>query len=357
MRISLFDTIGGGALLLVLAVLSACDTADEADSQTQAQEPELVIRLANELKPSDKIWAGSRLFKEALERESPDGRIDAGEIEVVLYDQGSVGSESQLLENTYFGALQVAQVNSSVVALVDPAYSLLNLPYLFTSGDHQKRVINGPIGDTLLKRLQRENLRGLAFFGAGLRNYFYKPLSDGECAQTASDLQGMKIRVMQNPIMIKTINAMGASSTPIAFSALFQSIRTGVVDGAENSAQIYLSNQYYEAGATCFTRTEHVADQHVLVANDDWLQSLQPKYRQRILQVAEQIVPKYNQIWTEATTQALEDMKDQGVTVNRIDKEAFLPRVRPVHEQFLQAQPDEVRALYNRIQDSADQSP
>jgi len=154
--------------------------------------------------------------------------------------------------------------------------------------------------------------------------------------------------------MINSINAIGASATPIPFSELFQALKTGVVDGAENSAKIFMSYKYDEAGCNCFTLTEHFATQHALVANRSWLDNLEPKYKKRILEVAEEIVPAFDKIWNDAIAGALQAMQEKGITVNRIsNKKAFVDRVESVSEQFFESYPVVPRTFYDRIRNIA----
>ena len=338
----------------VAALLLAGCGGDTLRGDPAPGEPRLVFRLANELTPEGRIWDVSRLFKETLERASPDGSIAAGEIEVVLYDRGMVGTERQLLENTYFGVMEVVQINSAVVSTIDPAYNLFDLPYLFVDDAHHERVLNGPIGDEMLLRLRRHGFVGLGLYGLGFRDMFYKRRG-AECVRTPEELRGLKMRVIESPIMIDAVNAMGASATPVPFSELFQALRTGVVDGADNAARLFIASRFYETGANCFTRTEHFTNQHVLIANGDWLNDLEPRYRARILAVGREIVPEFNRLWDDATRDALEEMQEYGVTVNQVDdKAAFMARVQGVSEQFLRDYPEVPRELYDRIRAAAE---
>lgn len=346
-------------LPLAGALLAACGGGDPSGSGAAGgdrREPALVFRLANELTPEGRIWDVSRLFKEELERAAPDGSVAAGEIEVVLYDRGMVGTERQLLENTYFGVMEIVQINSAVVTTIDPAYSLFDFPYLFVSEAHHEAVLNGPIGDEMLGRLRQYRLEGLGFYGLGFRDMFYRRRG-AECVRTPADLRGLKMRVIESPVMIAGINAMGASATPVPFSELFQALRTGVVDGADNAARLFIASRFYETGADCFTRTEHFTNQHVLVANHAWLEALEPRFRARIRQAAQEIVGPFNALWDDATADALQEMEQHGVTVNAVDdKREFMERVEGVSEQFLRDYPSVPRDIYERIQAAAEGS-
>ena len=336
---------------IVAILLPSCRRAAESN---RINTPGLVIRLASGMNPNTRLWEPANLFKKELEKAAPELNIEAGEIEVLFYDQGSIGSERQLLEAAYFGVIEVVQINTSVVTTVEPSYSVLNLPYLFENDAHLNNVLYGDIGTQLLNRLRNHNFQGLSFFSAGFRNMFYRSPS---CAETPEDLTGLKIRVMESPIMISGINAIGPSATPIPFSELYQSIRTGVVDGAENSINVFVASRFYEAGINCFTFTEHTTDQHVLIANAEWLDNLAPKYRTRILDVADTIIPQFNAIWEEATLQAANQIKSQGVTVNRVDnKDEFIGRVQHIADQFLATEPPFSRELYQKIKEAGNNS-
>jgi TRAP-type C4-dicarboxylate transport system substrate-binding protein len=349
-RTRVSNTCRPGLLIVSALILSACGTSGPAaETPASGVEPKLVFRLANELIPSGKIWDVSRLFIEEIERASPDGQIQAGEIDVMFFDQGMVGTERQLLENVYFGVMEVVQLNPSVVSTIEPTYNLFDLPYIFVSDQHHKAVLNGEIGDLFLERLRSHDMLGLGFYGLGFRNMFYREPGGG-CVQTPEDLRGLKMRVVESPIMINGINAMGASATPVPFSELFQSLRTGVVDGADNSAAIYTATRFYETGANCFTLTEHFTNQHMLVANAAWFDSLEPKYQARIHEVARSIVPDMTALWEEGEQAAYAEMATLGVKVNRIeDKAPFMARTESVAEQFLRDNPQVPRELYDRI--------
>lgn len=334
--------------MLVIVCLFSC--SDKPEEPPDAQAPQLAFRLALELKPDTKIWEASHLFKQELEKASQADDIEEGEISVNFYDQGAIGTERQLLEACYMGVIEVVQVNTSVVTTIEPTYAILNLPYLFINQAHHHRVLQGEIGQEMLDMLTNHKLQGLNFYSAGFRNIFYKSPPDQPCANTREGFKGLKVRVMESPVMISSINAMGASATPIPFSELYQALKTGVVDGAENSAKVFVSYNYQETGCNCFTLTEHSTDQHVLIANADWLNSIEPKYKKRILEVAKAINERYDAIWEATTQQAIDQMEAQQVRVNPLaDREAFITSVKEVHRHFFEMYPDVSRTLYDRI--------
>jgi tripartite ATP-independent transporter DctP family solute receptor len=335
------------AFILLPLLISGCGSS----SQTQtANKPKLVFRLANELKPDSRIWEASNLFRNELIKESPDGEIKAGEIDVVFFDQGTVGSERQLLESCYFDVLEMVQVNSSIVTTLDPAYNILDLPYIFVSEDQHHNVIYGDLGRKFLNRLEKYKLVGLGFYGTGFRNLFYNQKEKVEEITGPKDLRGLKIRVMESPIMINSINAIGTTAVAIPFSELFTSIRTGVVDGAENSARIFMSYSYYEAGCNQFTLTEHFANQHIIIANSRWFSSLEPKYQKRIKEVIALSQSQFDDIWATTTEESMADMQKHNVKINVVkDKSLFIESTSDVINQFVNDYPKEAEELLDDV--------
>jgi TRAP-type C4-dicarboxylate transport system substrate-binding protein len=302
------------------------------------------------MKPDSRIWEAANLLRNELEKASPDGSVAAGEIKVVFFDQGTVGSERSLLESCYFDVLEMVQVNTSVVTTLDATYNVLNMPYLFLSKQDHDGVLYGPIGDKLLGRLDRYGLKGLGFYGCGFRNMFYKHAGHPNGVRGPEDLRGLKLRVMESPIMINSVNAIGPKATPIPFSELFTSIKTGVVDGADNSAKIFMSYKYYEAGCNQFTLTEHSTDQHVIVANGKWFASLEPRYQKRITEAIEISQRQFDEVWAETIAESMAEMPGVGMTVNTVeDKTAFMKASEPVMENFAGKYGPEAEALLGEI--------
>ncbi len=337
-------------LLSLVLVPPGCRHKSNTTETAQDARPRLIFRFATEVKPDNKVWDAARLIKQELEKASPNHGIAAGEIQVEFHDRGSVGSDRKVLEACYFGVVEMVMCTSSVVTTIAPSFSLLDMPYLFVDESHHKAVLDGPIGRELLEGLREQRLLGLAFYSCGFRNLFYKRDTGLPPIQEPGDLHGMKIRVMESPVMIASIDALGASATPMPSSELFQALKTGVVDGAENNPRVFMADRYYEAGCNHFTWTEHFANQHVLIVNERWFDQLESRYQQRLRQVVRQIIPEYDRIWAQAVQEAVDQMQAHGVTVSRLaDKQHFIQNVGHIHETFLQKNRRIPMDLYHRI--------
>ncbi|MCP5111693.1 MAG: TRAP transporter substrate-binding protein, partial [bacterium] len=233
-------------------------------------------------------------------------------------------------------------------------FNLLDMPYLFADEEHHQRVLDGRIGRELLDGLRDHRLQGLAFYSCGFRHIFN---SAGRQIHGPTDLEGLKVRVMASPVMVDAINAIGASATPLPASEVFQALKTGVVDAAENNPQVFVADKYYEAGAMNLSFTRHFANQHVMVANRDWFDELgrtHPDLQRLIADVTRDIVPAYNNRWHRAVDEALETIRTEGVAVNQVeDLQPFADAVEPIYERFFLEHPTVDPSLAQRIRKAA----
>jgi len=328
------------AAIMLLFGISSC-----RNSGTGKQDAELVFRMALQPNEANKVWEAANLVKQELERRSN------GRIRVMFYPSGVLGNEQQLLETCYLGIIEMVQVTSSVVTTLDPTFDTFDMPFLFLDEEHHQKVLNGDIGTELLNGLNKNKLQGLAFYSCGFRSiYANKPVTSPE------DLSGMKIRVMESPVMIESLIRMGASATPLSASEVFTALKTGVVDGAENNPNVFVAAAHIEA-VKYYSLTRHFANQHVLVVNKEWLDIVkenQPDLHELLITVPRDIMQEYNKRWNEAIDIAFQDMTDQGGTIVEIEKEnilRFIENVQPVYDMKKETVPPE---LVERIRKEAE---
>jgi TRAP-type transport system periplasmic protein len=317
-------------------------------SLARGSAPLLTVRMALQPNRANKVWEAASLVREELERRS------GGRIAIRFYDSAVLGNERQLLEACYLGLIHIVQCTSSVVSALAPEFNLLDMPYLLAGLAHQERVLNGPVGAELLRGLRRRRLEGLAFYSCGFRHLFN---ARGRQIRTPADFSGLKVRVMTSPIMVDSFNALGASATPLAAGEVFQALRTGVVDAAENNPQVFVADRYYEAGAMNFSFTRHFSNQHVAIANRDWLDGVgqnHPEFNALIREVARGVIPEYDRRWNAGVDRALETIRERGVAMNDIaDPQPFMEKVQPVYENFFRRNPEVPRELLARIRAEA----
>jgi tripartite ATP-independent transporter DctP family solute receptor len=200
---------------------------------------ETVIKFAH-VDPEDvfasKKGAAARAFKDIVESET------SGEVIVNLFPAGQLGGERELIESTKLGTIQICMVSGAIAGYFRPAM-VLDIPYLFSSAPVAWKVLDGPFGKELSETLLKETgLRNLAYGETGFRNF----TNSKRPIKSPADMKGLKIRVMETPLYITMVKALGASPTPIAWPEVYTSLQQGVVDGQENPVGVILNNKFNE---------------------------------------------------------------------------------------------------------------
>jgi hypothetical protein len=122
------------------------------------------------------------------------------------------------------------------------------------------KVVDGPIGDEILKEFEPHGLVALAFYDSGARSFY----TTKKQIKSLEDVKGLKIRVQQSDLWVSLMQAMGANATPMPFGELYSALQTGVIDGAENNWPSYESSGHFEV-SKFYTITEHSLTPEVLV--------------------------------------------------------------------------------------------
>ena len=253
-----------------------------------------------------------------------------GRITVEIFHSMQLGGEKEALEQVQLGALEMTRVSVGVVGPIVEEFNAFNLPYFFHSVDHMHKVVDGEIGTDLLNRLEAGGLIGLGYMDAGSRSFYNKvrPI------QTIDDLKGLKIRVMQNPIFVEMVNAMGGNGLSVAFNELYTAMQTGVVDGAENNPPTYNSQNHYEI-AGHYTLTEHLMVPEIFVFSKTVWDKLPELDRQLIRKASALAVERQRELWAARETKALDALKASGINViTDVDKAPFIAATEPVRSQF-----------------------
>ncbi|MCK5486044.1 MAG: TRAP transporter substrate-binding protein DctP, partial [Desulfobacterales bacterium] len=137
-----------------------------------------------------------------------------GQIIIDVKFGGQLGKgEKKVVEQVQFGALDMARISISPVTEFVPALEAFGLPYIWSSRNHEWKVLNGSTGQRLLKDVENYKFYGLAYYESGARSFYNSKRE----IKTVADLKGLKIRVQKSKLMIDLVNTMGANATPIAF--------------------------------------------------------------------------------------------------------------------------------------------
>src|SRR5262252_2093993 len=240
----------------------------------------------------------------------------SGRLSLQMYPSMQLGGEKEMIEQAQVGALAIARVSVGPMGTLVPELNVFNLPFMFRDDAHMEKVIDGPIGDELLKKLSDHptaGLIGLCWMNAGTRNVYNskKPI------KSIDDLKGLKIRMMGNPVFVDTMNALGGNGVAMGFDQLVNAMQTGVVDGAENNAPTYATGQHYRY-AKYFSLTGHLMIPEILVFSKKIWDSLGKDDQALIVQFSKQAQQEERKLWYEMEKKSLAQMVEAGAQVNEV---------------------------------------
>jgi tripartite ATP-independent transporter DctP family solute receptor len=268
-----------------------------------------------------------------------------GRISIQMYPAMQLGGEKEMIEQAQVGALAIARISVGPMGPIVPELNVFNLPFMFRDDAHMEQVIDGPIGEEMLKKLteSKANLVGLCWMNAGTRNVYNskKPI------KSVDDLKGLKIRMMGNPVFVDTMNSLGGNGVAMGFDQLINAMQTGVVDGAENNYPTYESGQHYRY-AKYYSKTGHLMIPEILVFSKKTWEGLSKDDQTLIMKAAKEAQQEERKLWYDREKEALKKIIDAGAQVNEVaDKKAFQAAVKPVWDKYGAQHAD----LIKRIQD------
>jgi tripartite ATP-independent transporter DctP family solute receptor len=281
-----------------------------------------------------------RWIGETLERET------GGRLRIRLYHSGQLGRESEAIDMARFGVIDITRVFSGALNNAFPLTQALCLPYVFDSITHLRRVVDGEVGDAVLRSFENRNLVGLAIYDSGARCFY----NNRHPIVTPKDLHGMKMRVAASDIFIKLIRMLGANPTPMSLGETFSAMETHMIDGAENNMRSFHSSRHFEAGKY-WSETRHSYAPDVLVMSRASFLSLDPRDRELLLRLARESVPAMRAKWDASEDAARKAVLEHGIQANEVDIDAFRKAAQPLLDEY-HRQP-EIEAFYRRIRDLA----
>lgn len=258
-----------------------------------------------------------------------------GEITVDVFHGGVLGSQPDALEQVRIGAIELGNFNLGPIGPMVKEANLVSLPFIFKSIPHMFRVLDGEAGDIMGAAMGEAGVLPLAWFDAGARSFYAQ-----KAINTPADVQGLKIRVMNNDPYTAMISEMGGNPSPMAFSEVQQALKTGVVDGAENNFPSFKNVGHYEV-TTHYSLSEHLIIPECICVNTAKFNALSSEMQEAVRGAAEEAALFQREQWAIGSEQARKDVEAAGIKVNEIaDKAPFQSAMDKVYADYLAANPD-----------------
>jgi tripartite ATP-independent transporter DctP family solute receptor len=270
-------------------------------------------------------------------------KASGGKHRIKVFNKGALGSEKETIDQVKIGALELSRVNISPMNNICPLTQVPTMPFLFRSVAHMRQVLDGPVGDEILKSCESAGFVGLAFYDSGARSiYAKKPI------KTVADAKGLKIRVQQSDLWVALVGAMGANPTPMPFGEVYTGLKTGLLDAAENNIPSFDTAKHAEA-VKFYSKTEHSMAPEMLIMSKIVWDKLPKAEQDMVRTAAKASVAVQRQKWDEQEAKSLANVKAQGAQIVEVDKAGFQAVMGPVYDKFMTT-PD-MKRLVKTIQD------
>jgi tripartite ATP-independent transporter DctP family solute receptor len=277
-------------------------------------------------------------MSELLEQKS------GGKHKIKVFNKQALGSEKETIDQVKIGALDFTRVNVGPMNGICPLTQVPTMPFLFNSIAHMRAVLDGPVGDEILKSCEAVGFVGLAFYDSGARSIYAK-----KAIKTVADAKGLKIRVQQSDLWVALVSAMGANATPMPYGEVYTGLKTGLIDAAENNIPSFDTAKHVEA-VKIYSKTEHSMAPEILVMSKIVWDKLPPAEQAMVRAAAKESVAFQRQKWDEQEAKSLASVKAQGAEIVEVDKKSFQAAMGPVYEKFMTT--PEMKRLVKAAQDT-----
>ncbi|EDM48946.1 TRAP transporter substrate-binding protein [Marinobacter algicola] len=284
----------------------------------------VTLRLAHVVNEQDGFHIAAVKFQELVSERTE------GAVTIELYPNASLGDERTLLEGMQIGTVDMGVITNGPVANFVEEMAVFELPFLFSSPEEAYAVLDGPIGQELLGKLSEVNLKGLAYAERGFRN-----LTNSERpVRHPDDIDGLRVRVMENPVYVDTFRELGANAVPMAWTEALTAMQQGTIDGQENPVNVVHSFKLNET-QNYMTMSRHTYAPAIFVMGMPVWNRLPEAAQGVIEQAAQEAAEHERRVNAEMESKQLAELRASGMEiVEDPEVDAFQAAVAPVYEKY-----------------------
>jgi len=301
-----------------------------------------LIRLGHNNAVTHPVHLAAMEFAEGVAERSE------GRLKIEIYPSGQLGDTRVLSEGVRLGTVDMCWGVASFWGELEPAFYALEAGYLFKDRGHMEKVTRGEIGKELgTKRLPLRGVRILAYNYAGQRHL----TNNKRPVHGPKDMKGLKIRTPEADSNIVTVQAMGATATPIPFQEVYVALQQGVADGQENPIPSIYAMKFHEV-QRYLSLTGHIISVGLYAINEITYQRLPEDLKKVLTDSAQHAADNLGNLYATQERDLLSILGQSGVTIIQPDNEAFrthaLSKLDPWFQKMLG------KDLYKAIKKIAD---
>ena len=250
--------------------------------------------------------AGMKKFKEAVEARS------GGKIKVNIFLNGALGSDQAVVSALKGGTIEMAVMNSGILASEAKELAIFDFPFLFANEKESDAIVDGPVGKKMHALLEAKGIVGLSYWELGYRHI----TNSKRAITTVEDIEGLKLRVIPNPINVDWVKALGANPTPLPFPEVYAALEQKAIDGQENPVSVIASNKFWEVQKHITLTNHQYNPQSVIFSKKVW-DSLTPAEKKIIDESSDEAVKAQREAARGAVAKNLDLLKQNGMTVSQ----------------------------------------
>ncbi|WP_163648524.1 TRAP transporter substrate-binding protein [Modicisalibacter sp. 'Wilcox'] len=320
----------GGALLglttLQASAASEMPPIPDVKGDVVKADGDFKIKFSIGTTQSGAQYRGLEYFEKIVEKRSD------GHIQVELFPGAQLGDDLQAVSALQSGTLEMTAPSTSPLVSMFPKFALFDLPFLFPTPEVADEVLDGEIGQQMLKDASTNGLVAIGWAENG-----YRQLTNSQHpVSSPEDLDGLKIRTMQNPIHLDIWRTLGANPTPMSFAELFTALEQGVVDGQENPWITIQSSKFNEVQDYA-TETNHVYTPFITLVSERFWNKLPADYQQLLREAAKQMGDYERHVSRTMNDQIKQELADSGMQITELTPEqmkTFQDTVAPVYDDW-----------------------
>ncbi|GLS16118.1 periplasmic substrate-binding transporter [Hydrogenophaga electricum] len=246
------------------------------------------------------------------------------------YPNNALGGEREMIEAVQLGTQDLANVSTGALGNFVPEVKIVDIPFLFRDYDHARKVMDGPIGQDLLKKMTAKGIVGLAWTENGFRHI----TNSKRAINSAEDARGLKLRTMENKVHMEGFKTFGVLPTPMAWPEVFTALQQGTVDGQENPIPVILSNKLSQV-QKYLSLTNHVYSPAVLVLSPSVWNKLSDADKGVFQEAARKAAVVQRKKVNDDESVAVAELRKDGMqVVEKVNGESFRKAVAPAYAQF-----------------------
>jgi tripartite ATP-independent transporter DctP family solute receptor len=258
-----------------------------------------LIRIGQGQTPDEPQVRAMELFKEIVEGKT------AGKLRVEVFPNNQLGNQRDVTEGIQLGTIQMASISSPMASFV-PESNLFELPFLFENRDHFYAVLDCEIGEGLKPAFARRGFYLLGYFDVGVRHI----MTVNQPIHSFDDMEGLKIRTMENPVHLDAFRAFGANPIPMAYGELYTALEQGVIDGAEAANTNYYAKKFYEP-APYWAQLGWIHLVEYVIMSRSFFERLPHEYKKIIEEAAQTVITQERQWYSANDIKFLESLQGE----------------------------------------------